>query len=115
MGDLRKVIMGRREMTKKNVLHEIEAGHPLTGEEKVSGAMLAPLTGTERTGGTEDRRDDGFCCVCFRLFGNTHSLSLRPLLLLGSLIFTALVNSLRGLLHDLIFLTIWTWKDFPDI
>lgn len=81
-GDLKKVITGKREMT-KNVLRETswqllacERGSKIL----VSGEMLVPLTGTES--GLEERRDDGYSCVCFHLFVNRYILSLLHFLLL---------------------------------
>lgn len=79
-----------------------------------------PLAGTERTGGLEERRGEmGDITVSGSISVLTDAGSPSALsVAVGSLLFksfTVAVSSLRDHLHDLIFLTIWTWKDFPGI
>ena len=82
----------------------------------VPGDMLGPLT--VRTSGLEEGRSEGHHWVCFisLLIQSFHSLPAGFSIALGSLIFKSFtvisVHSLRDHLHDLIFLTIWKWKDF---
>lgn len=63
-------------------------------------------------------RNEGYTWVCFisLLIQSFHSLPDGFSIALGSLIFKSFtvisVHSLRDHLHDLIFLTIWKWKDF---
>lgn len=77
--------------------------------------MLVPLIGMRRTSSLE--RGEMTDVTCLFSSVNTGLLSLLPFLLLWAVwffkTFTVIsVNSLRDLLHDLIFFTICKWKDF---
>lgn len=113
-------------MKRKKLIPKMHYGNELaadgpeerTWKYSVSTEMLVPLIVTERTSGLEEGRSEGHHWVCFisLLIQSFHSLPAGFSIAWGSLIFKSFtvisVHSLRDHLHDLIFLTIWKWKDF---
>lgn len=122
MSDEKKRIVTKRKklIPKMHYGNELAADGPeeRTWKYSVSREMLVPLRVTERTSGLEEGRSEGHHWVCFisLLIQSFHSLPAGFSIALGSLIFKSFtvisVHSLRDHLHDLIFLTIWKWKDF---
>lgn len=64
MGDLKMVIMEVKKLT-KNALHRSEAGNSSPVRNNLVSEVTVLLPGTERTGGLEEGRDDGYYSPVF--------------------------------------------------
>lgn len=120
MGDLKKKgwwWKGRNWSPKCTM--EPGAGSWVTGGKDIEVlGVWGNVGATNSNSGLEEGRSEGHHWVCFisLLIQSFHSLPAGFSIALGSLIFKSFtvisVHSLRDHLHDLIFLTIWKWKDF---